>query len=331
MLAYPASEMGCGHGLGKRAGKKTIKHKQRNPFPCSYRYCMTCGQMSHTETEDPSVVIMEAFLKATGIPIHRVVTLNWVTLNCSVLSHTVPNCGEMGLLFLPLAAFFIVPSLVMEYCCGLPADRHIITVNKDAGDSQCTKDVSGPVCGSLDGASNLLNQFGDNVTISIEDDFKLRSIFHVTNTSNIEIIGKSGSGINSIQCEGIAGFIVDSVYNFSFVDLAVENCTVMDYAQNGFSMLIKDSSQVFLKGVQFLNSKKSALVLTNNREQVRLEGSYFENHYKPCPSEKISNTSHPGAVSILQNVEDESQAVHYTIVGTLFNRSYITDQKQFHL
>lgn len=30
---------------------------------------------------------------------------------------------------------------------------------------------------------------------------------------------------------------------------------------------------------------------------------------------------HPGAVSILQNVEDESQAVHYTIVGTLFNRN----------
>lgn len=208
--------------------------------------------------------------------------------------------------------------------------RHTIIVSKDGDDGKCESNLTTATpCRSLEGASHLLKRYREDVTIIIEDNVTLLSVFLVANTCNIQIEGTSSrensSNSTLIQCgTENAGFVIDSVCNFSFTDLTVNNCTV-DYNQSGesiyFSMLIRKSSNAILMSVHFKNHSKTALVLENNMGQIMIKNSSFINYLKPLCNNNTSEKSYPGALSILQNTKDASQTVAYTITGSLFHKN----------
>ena len=198
----------------------------------------------------------------------------------------------------------------------------------NGNDSECGQQGKEAVpCQSFEMVEELLKQYReDSVRVKVETDIILFTAFQVT-SSNIDIVGTSDSdplNLTYIRCEARthAGFIVDAVQNFSFINLAVGNCAarlIDSQHPYHFAMMIKSSSGLLLRNVRFENcSKNTGLVLVNNVGSVVLDNtSFLENH----PKERKFRVpvSHPGAISIQQNHEKNTERVNYKITRSTFH------------
>ena len=115
----------------------------------------------------------------------------------------------------------------------------------------------------------------------------LNDEIRISNASSFDIVGGNLSPYNLtyVKCEdGGSGLILDSVHNFSILNVALVNCTAnftKNYRIYRFAVLIKSSSNFIFNNVRFENSSTTALVLINNTRQVTLENtSFIRNHLK---------------------------------------------------
>ncbi len=203
-----------------------------------------------------------------------------------------------------------------------------IYINANGSDSECVHQGLETPCQSFEGAKELLKLYKDDpVRIEVESNVTLNSTFELANSSNIDIVGTSDGPLNLtyVKCGSIrAGFIIDTVQNFSFSNLAVFNCSTHldeDQHPHNFSMLIRSSSDLLLRNVRFENcTGNTALALINNTGIVELDNtSFLENH--PEKRKYHVEKSYPGAISIQQNHNQTTERVSYKITRCWFSHN----------
>ena len=208
-----------------------------------------------------------------------------------------------------------------------------IYINGSGGnDSECPGEEEEVPCRTLVRASELLQERGGDVRIQIRTNLTLNDKIRISNASSFEIVGSNLSPYNLtyVWCAHMGtGLILDSVHNFSILNVALVNCTAnfsTNYQIYRFAVLIKSSSNFIFKNVRFENCSTTALMLINNTWQVTLENTSFVHNH---PLHRRSNKkmlSHPGAVGIQQDL-GSLEAVHFRIANSIFHYNQSPETK----
>lgn len=225
--------------------------------------------------------------------------------------------------------FFVLLLTILSTCrCGESEVSTVIHVDSVNGnDSQCGNlhYQRKPPCATLEKANELLQVYGNDVSVEILSNVTLHAVFKVINATNIQIKGKCAKDMICVNCKDEnAAFLINDVHNFSFSNLAVVNCTAKSpkvYAHR-FALLVQATSKITIFNTLFMNCTSTALVLSNNKGEVKLDGnSFIYNLQFVGRSYHYPKTSHPAALSIEQNIHDSKSIVHYTITNSLFDHN----------
>ena len=203
----------------------------------------------------------------------------------------------------------------------MSTSKHV-RIDTNGNDSLCMKEDM--PCQSFEGAAVLLKRYGNDVTVSLENDTLMTSTLEIVNSSNITIIGNHDWNRVTIHCiPGKSGFKIQNVTGFFFSGLAVMNCSTRcdsNYCYN-FAMFIASSSNIMIEKVHFETRyyyDNTALVLLNNHGQVSLCNSSFEGNRMLY--HKKSHYRYSGAINIVQT-DDAAANFDITVCSFIHNKA----------
>ena len=226
----------------------------------------------------------------------------------------------MHWLFLLLLVTFSQVSTQPFYAA---TDSTVIRVNASLGDD--TKCPEGTVpCKTLKQANRSLKQAGHDVTILIEGNATLHGVFEVINSSNVNITGVGGvKDLVYINCSTKnAGFVISNVYNFSFSNISIVNCTAnySSITTQKFALLVHLSGNILIQDACFQHCNQTPVILLNNHHAVAIDNTTFaDNHSQKKRMNTAVRSSYPGALSIIQTASRFS--VTYKISSSVFRNN----------
>ncbi len=202
-----------------------------------------------------------------------------------------------------------------------------ISVSSSRGDDSTCQEKEETPCKSLEKANALLKVYGHGVTLLIQENATLHTVFEVVNSTEIHIAGNSSAAeITRINCtSGNAGFVIDGVSNFSFSNISVVNCTAAytGITSQNFALLVHSSTNVAIRGASFRQCNCTAVLFLDNYHKVTIERSTFTDNHIPGKRKNYrSRLSNPGALSIVQN-GTENISVHYNISTSIFHYNFV--------
>ena len=233
---------------------------------------------------------------------------------------------RMHWLFLLLLVTF---SQVLTQPFYAATDSTVIRVNASQGDD--TKCPEGTVpCKTLKQANRSLKQAGRDVTILIEGNATLHGVFEVINSSNVNIAGIGGiKDLIYINCSTRnAGFVISNVYNFSFYNISIVNCTAnSSITTQKFALLVHFSGNVLVRASCFQYCNHTPVILLNNHHSVSIVNTTFIDNRSPKKRKNtIVRLSYPGALSIIQRASNGGVA--YNISSSVFHYNMSPHTKQ---
>ena len=177
-------------------------------------------------------------------------------------------------------------------------------------------------CKTLKQANRNLKQAGRDVTIFIEGNATLHGVFEVINSSNVNITGIGGvKDLVYINCSAKnAGFVISNVYNFSFSNISIVNCTAnySSITTQDFALLVHFSGNVLVRASCFQYCNHTPVILLNNHHSVSIVNTTFIYNRSPKKRKNtIVRLSYPGALSIIQRASNGGVA--YNISSSVFH------------
>ena len=210
---------------------------------------------------------------------------------------------------------------VSTQACYAATDSTVVRVNASLGnDAKCLEGIV--PCKTLEQANRNLKQAGGDVTILIEGNATLHSVFEVINSSNVNITGIGGvKDLVYINCSARnAGFVISNVYNFSFSNISIVNCTAnhSSITKQIFALLVHSSGNVLIRASCFQYCNHTQVILLNNHHSVAIDNTTFvDNHSPKKRKNTIPRLSCPGALSIIQRASNGG--VIYNISSSVFH------------